>query len=170
MPHTYTSLLVHCVFSTKDRRPIISEEVQPRLWAYMGGIARTNRIKALAISGMNDHAHVLLSLSAAISVAKAMQLIKAGSSKWMHDEVKQRLFSWQESYGAFSIGVSQLRATINYIDNQKKHHKRRSFEEEFAMILKRTGSSRSNQSSLAGLESFNAPYPALTCRATLGRP
>src|SRR5438552_12276409 len=122
MPHTYISLLHHCVFSTKERRTTISEDVQPRLWAYMGGIARTNKMKALAIGGTRDHVHLLLSLKADMPVAKAMQLIKSGSSKWMHEEVGKKLFSWQEAYGAFTIGVSQIPATVKYINNQKEHH------------------------------------------------
>jgi putative transposase len=105
----------------------------------MGGIARTNKIKALAIGGTTDHVHLLLSLRADMPVAKAMQLIKAGSSKWMHEEVGRKLFSWQEAYGAFTIGVSQIPATVKYINNQKEHHRRRTFDEEFAMILKRHG-------------------------------
>ncbi|MBZ5520779.1 MAG: transposase [Acidobacteriia bacterium] len=76
MSHTYASLLVHCVFSTKNRLPLISDEMQPRLWAYIGGIARANKFKALAVGRIKDHCHVLLSLPAALPVAKAVQLIK----------------------------------------------------------------------------------------------
>jgi putative transposase len=139
MAHTYTSLLTHCVFSTKERRRMIPEELQPRLWSYMGGIARTNKIKALAIGGTDDHVHVLVSLPSHISVAKAMQLVKAGSSKWMHDELGKKLFSWQESYGAFSIGITQIPATVKYINSQKEHHQRRTFDEELVLILKKHG-------------------------------
>src|SRR5205085_531162 len=110
--HTYTSLLVHCVFSTKERRPLISPELQPRLWAFMGGIARTNEYKALAIGGTRDHAHALLSLPASMVVAKALQLIKGGSSKWINDQLPQRSFAWQDGYGAFTVGVSQVKDTI----------------------------------------------------------
>jgi putative transposase len=139
MAHTYTSLLTHCVFSTKERRRMIPEELQPRLWSYMGGIARTNKIKALAIGGTDDHVHMLVSLPSHISVAKAMQLVKAGSSKWMHDELGKKLFSWQESYGAFSIGITQIPATVKYINSQKEHHQRRTFDEELVLILKKHG-------------------------------
>lgn len=142
MPHTYTSLLVHVVFSTKERRRSISKDVQPRLWAYLGGIARTNNFRALAVGGIEDHSHLLLSLHPMMPVAKAVQLIKAGSSKWMHEELDHRSFSWQEAYGAFTIGVSQKQATIRYIENQKEHHKRRSLDEEFAEMLKRHGIER----------------------------
>ena len=137
MPHTYTSLLFHCVFSTKERRKLIPEDLQPRLWSYLGGIARANKFKALAIGGTEDHVHMLISLSSNISVAKAMQLVKAGSSKWMHDEIGRKLFSWQEAYGAFSIGIAQIPATVKYINSQKEHHRWRTFEEEWVLILKK---------------------------------
>src|SRR5256885_1586582 len=123
MPHTYTNLLTHCIFSTKERRPLIPESLQSKLWAYVGGIARTNSLKAIAVGGTKDHLHVLLSLPATMPVAKAVQLIKAGSSKWLR-ESGEKLFAWQEAYGAFTIGISQLNATVAYIRNQKEHHKR----------------------------------------------
>lgn len=138
MPHTYSNLLVHCVFSTKQRRNLISADVQPRLWAFMGGIARQNGFKALAVGGTSDHAHVLLSLPPRIAVAKAVQLVKAGSSKWMRQK-HARLFSWQECYGAFTIGASQVAATVRYIAEQQKHHARRDYRAEFVAFLERNG-------------------------------
>src|SRR5215470_6569805 len=137
MSDTYSSLLVHCVFSTHNREPLISEAKQQRLWAYMGGIARTNGIKALAIGGMRDHVHLLLSLSSTMSVAKAIQLIKAGSSKWMNERSFRKSFAWQVGYGAFTIDVSQVSRTIRYIENQRAHHRRHGFNDEIRMILKR---------------------------------
>jgi putative transposase len=139
VPHTYTSLLFHCVFSTKERRKLIAEEIQPRLWAYMGGIARTNHFKALAVGGIDDHAHILISLPATTPVSKAMQLIKAGSSKWMREEISLE-FQSQEAYAAFSIGIAQLDETIRYINNQSAHHKKGlDFQRELAMILAKHG-------------------------------
>jgi REP element-mobilizing transposase RayT len=138
MPHTYTKILVHCVFSTKNRTQLIPPDKQPDLWAYMGGIARKNGAKALAVGGTANHAHMLLSIPPTIPVAKAVQLIKAGSSKWIRD-YGGRLFAWQEAYGAFSVGASQVPATIAYINNQAKHHSRRGFEEEFVLFLKKNG-------------------------------
>ena len=85
MPHSYVNNLMHCTFSTKERLPMIETELENRLWPYIGGIARENRIKALAIGGTQDHIHALLSLPATMSFAKAVQLIKGGSSKWIHD-------------------------------------------------------------------------------------
>lgn len=87
---------------------------------------------------MADHAHILLSLPSTIAVAKAIQLIKGGSSKWIHDEFPEhRGFAWQEGYGAFSIGIGQTDTTMRYIRNQAEHHRRRSFQEEFLAFLQR---------------------------------
>ena len=95
-------------------------------------------MKALSIGGVEDHVHLLLSLPATMSIAKAMQLIKGGSSKWVHDSFPdQRLFAWQTKYGAFSVSVSQLDRIIKYIENQQRHHRRMSFQEEFIALLKR---------------------------------
>ncbi|HUG91679.1 MAG TPA: IS200/IS605 family transposase [Planctomycetaceae bacterium] len=138
MPQSFVSSLCHCVFSTKERRKLITDDLQARLWSYMGGIARENRMKALAIGGARDHVHLLLSLPSTLSVAKAMQLIKGGSSKWVHDEFPQHgRFAWQNGYGAFSIGVSQKETTIRYVENQQEHHRQRSFQDEFLAFLKK---------------------------------
>lgn len=138
MPHTYVNALFHCVFSTKERRPMLADHVRSRLWPFIGGIARKNQFKTLAVGGTDDHAHLLLSLPATMPVARAVQLVKGGSSKWIHDTFPDRkLFSWQEGYGAFSIGVSQVAATIRYIENQETHHRRRSFQSEFLTFLKK---------------------------------
>jgi len=136
--HTFASILVHYVFSTKNREPLITEEMQPRLWAYMGGIARKNNMKSLAIGGMPDHVHLLLSLHPSVAVDKAVQLIKSGSSGWMHDQGQHR-FAWQTGYGAFTIGTSQMNATVRYIANQKRHHTKRTFAEEWKIFLDRHG-------------------------------
>jgi putative transposase len=105
----------------------------------MGGIARANHFKALAVGGMPDHAHVLLSLPVAVPVPKALQLIKGGSSKWINDQSTRRSFAWQDAYGAFSIGISQVDDTIRYINTQKEHHARIGFDEEFRRILEKHG-------------------------------
>lgn len=111
--HSFVSCLMHCVFATKERRPLIGPELQARLWPYLGGIARENRMKALVVGGVEDHAHVLLSIPSTLSVAKAVQLLKGNSSKWIHDTIpERRSFEWQEGYGAFRIGVSGVEDTI----------------------------------------------------------
>jgi putative transposase len=136
--HAHTRILVHYVFTTKNRKPSIPAEMQSKLWAYIGGIARTNKMKALAVGGIADHCHALLSLPPTITIAKAVQLIKAGSSTWMHEEMG-RQFAWQEGYGAFTIGQSQVPATVRYVLNQPKHHAKRGFKEEWKIILERHG-------------------------------
>lgn len=137
MSHTYCCALFHCVFSTKGRNATISPELQPRLWAYMGGIAREHGMKALAVGGTEDHVHILLSLSSSIDLAKAMREIKSASSRWMHETCSAREFEWQEGYGAFSIGQAQVAATCAYIARQEEHHRKRDFQAEFLSILKR---------------------------------
>jgi len=138
MANSYLSLYIHVVFSTKGRGAMILPDLQNRLWAYMGGIARENRMKALSIGGMQDHVHMLLSLPGPLPVAKAVQLIKGGSSKWVHDTfVDLRRFAWQEGYGAFSVNVSLLEETIRYIEGQAQHHKQKTFQEEYIEFLKR---------------------------------
>ena len=151
--HTKTCLLFHCVFATRNRLASIPEELQPRLWAYIGGIVRSNNMKALAVGGIADHAHIFLSLPPTIAIAKAIQLVKAGSSKWMHKQTASRRFlhpnkrntgacwgprfEWQEGYGAFTIGASQVPATIRYIENQARHHRKTSVSEEWEMFVRR---------------------------------
>jgi REP element-mobilizing transposase RayT len=137
---SYVSSYFHCVFSTKERRPLITPELRERLWPFLGGIARQNKMKAVEIGGVADHVHLLLSLPATMPISKAMQLIKGGSSKWVHETFpNQRLFTWQEEYGAFSVSVSQLDKTIAYICDQPEHHRKLTFQEEFLILLKKHG-------------------------------
>lgn len=140
MGHSYTSSLFHCVFSTKERRKLITPELQERLWPYIGGIARDNRMKALTAGGIEDHVHILLSIPSTLAIAKAIQLIKGGSSKWVHETFpNMRAFAWQEGYGAFSIGISQIAVTTAYIQSQTRHHRRKTFQQEFIEFLEKHG-------------------------------
>ena len=135
---SYVSSYHHCVFSTKERRPFITAPLKERLWPFLGGIARQNKMKALEIDGVADHVHILLSTPATMPIAKAMQLIKGGSSKWIHESFpEQRSFAWQEKYGAFSVSVSQLETIISYLKNQEEHHRKMTFQEEFTALLKK---------------------------------
>jgi putative transposase len=136
--HTHVSLRVHCVFSTKGRVRSIPDELQPRLWTFMGGIARRLGIKAIAIGGVEDHLHIPLLLPATMPLAKAVQTLKANSSRWIH-EITGRPFEWQEGYAAFSVGISQTAATVAYIRNQREHHAQRGFDEELARVLEKHG-------------------------------
>jgi putative transposase len=138
--HSFKSVLVHCIWSTKNREPLLNSDLRERLWPYLGGIARETKMKALAIGGAADHVHILISLPSTLSSAKAIQLLKGNSSKWIHQTFpKLRSFEWQEGYGAFSIGISALDATVSYIRNQTEHHRTRTFHEEFLNMLRRHG-------------------------------
>ena len=135
---SYASSYFHCILSTKERRPLITTELRDRLWPFLGGIARQNKMKAIEVGGVEDHVHILVSLPSTMAVAKAMQLIKGGSSKWIHETFPEhRLFAWQEEYGAFSVSVSQLEKTIAYIKGQAEHHRKMTFQEEFLALLKK---------------------------------
>jgi REP element-mobilizing transposase RayT len=135
---SYISSWFHCVFSTKERRPLITPPLRERLWPFLGGIARQNRMKAIEIGGTLDHVHILLSLPATLSIAQALQLLKGASSRWVHETFPEhRRFRWQEKYGAFSVSVSQLDKAIRYIQGQEQHHRRKTFQEEFLALLKR---------------------------------
>jgi REP-associated tyrosine transposase len=135
---SYISSYYHCVFSTRQRCPLIDPSLRERLWPFLGGIARQNDMRALAIGGRPDHVHLLLSLPSTLSIAKAMQLIKGGSSKWVHETFQDRqAFNWQVKYGAFGVSVSLLAKIIQYIKTQEQHHRKMTFQEEFLALLKR---------------------------------
>jgi REP element-mobilizing transposase RayT len=135
---SYISSYFHCVFSTKERRRYITPELRERLWPFLGGIARQNKMRAIEVGGVEDHVHILLSLPSTIPLSKALQLVKGGSSKWIHETFpQQREFAWQQEYGAFSVSLSQLDKTIEYIKGQEAHHKNMTFQEEFVTLLKR---------------------------------
>ena len=138
--HSFNSCLIHCIWSTKNRAFSLDSDLRDRLWPYLGGIARENKMKTLAVGGVADHVHLLISLPAPLSVAKAMQLLKGNSSKWIHEAFPRLAgFAWQDGYGAFSIGISGVEATVAYIRNQTEHHRHRTFREEFVAMLRKHG-------------------------------
>lgn len=138
MANTYTSLNYHVVFSTKNREPFLRDEIRGRLWPYLGGIARENAMRAFAIGGVADHVHLLLAIPPTMSVAKAVQLIKGGSSHWVKETVAEMTsFAWQDGYGAFTVSESQIAAVKEYIQQQAEHHRRKSFAEEYREFLQR---------------------------------
>ncbi|MCF6154298.1 MAG: IS200/IS605 family transposase [Candidatus Brocadia sp.] len=138
MANTYINILIHTVFSTKNRESWLSSSLRERLYPYMCGIARGNGLKVLCIGGTDNHIHILLSSDSTTSIAKAIQFIKGGSSKWIHETFSElRLFSWQEGYGAFSIGISNVDETKKYIENQEKHHSKESFHDEYLKFLRK---------------------------------
>jgi REP-associated tyrosine transposase len=136
MAHTLSRNYVHVIFGTKDRRKTITQDLQPRLWAYLAGIGKNHDIGMLAVGGTEDHVHILLHLPPKIPLAKAVVLFKSNSSKWMNEATE---FSWQEGYGAFSVSASNLDAVIRYVRNQRQHHRKLGFEEELRAILQKHG-------------------------------
>ena len=138
MSNTYTALYYHITFSTKHRRPWIKPDLQERLWPYLGGIARENEMTALKVGGTADHVHILLKTPPKIAPSKAVQLIKGGSSKWIHETFPAlHEFAWQDGYGAFSVSKSKVPDVERYIDGQFEHHRTRTFQEEFLEFLER---------------------------------
>ena len=139
MSHTYSSVRIHVIFSTKERENSIPQETRPKLWAYMARIARNHGFEAIQVGGTGNHAHAPLLLPATSPLAKAVQLLKGSSSKWINDTSGRKDFAWQEGYGAFSVSASQTPVVIEYIRNQEHHHQKRDYEAEFLNLLKRYG-------------------------------
>jgi REP element-mobilizing transposase RayT len=140
MSHSHACLLIHAVFSTKDRAPLLAGECRQRLLPYLGGIARQLDAKALTVGGTADHVHVLLSLPPALCVADALRDLKANSSRWIHETwPRLRDFAWQAGYGAFSVSQSNCEAVTRYIGEQDAHHRRLTFQQEFIALLKKHG-------------------------------
>ena len=138
MSHSYSRNRINLIFSTKNREKRISEELQAKLWPYMAGIAKNHGFEAMKIGGVDDHAHALVLLPATIALAKGIQALKSCSSKWLN-ETDAKSFSWQEGYGAFSVSALQTDGVIAYIENQREHHAKKTFEEEFVSLLRRYG-------------------------------
>lgn len=138
MAHTFSHLLTHIIFSTKDRRPFLDTALKTRLFPYLGGIIRAHNGKALVINGPSDHVHILASLAAKHSLSDLMRELKADSSNWVHKIFPtHQMFSWQTDYGAFSVSHSNLGEVERYIANQEEHHRKISFQEEFVLFLKK---------------------------------
>lgn len=133
---TCGNVVVHLIFSTKQRKPLITSEIRSDLFAYLGGIAREMRGTALIINGTCDHVHMLLRIRPADSIAEIVRVIKTNSSRWIHHK-GQREFAWQAGYGVFSVSESSIPAVSKYIAAQDEHHKRHSFQQEFVAFLKK---------------------------------
>jgi putative transposase len=133
MADTYAKILIHCVFSTKNRIPHITEA----LWSYLRGIARNRGVNALAVGGTLNHGHLLLALPTGLTVSNLMRDLKANSSRHLNE--KRRGFAWQDGYAAISVSPSQTEAVRKYIDTQDAHHAKWSFEREYIAILDKSG-------------------------------
>lgn len=138
MPQSLSSILVHLVFSTKNREPCIAPAIETELHPYMATIFRDHDSPSLVIDGTADHIHVLFALGRTVTIASLVEEVKTGSSKWLKTKGREfRNFHWQRGYGAFSIGQSSVAELKRYIRNQKQHHRRISFEDEYRKFLKR---------------------------------
>jgi len=140
MANTYTSLHYHLVFSTRNRERWILPDIEQRVWAYLGGIAKENKMFPIQIGGMEDHVHLLLSASPTLAPSKIAQLIKGGSSAWIHDTFPTMYaFAWQDGYGAFSVSRSNMEEVAAYIRRQRQHHQGKTFQEEYLAFLQKHG-------------------------------
>ena len=137
MADTYSSIFLHFVFSTKNRENWIDVEIENRVWAYIGGIARKHKCTAIQVGGIEDHIHALVLSPTTYSPSQVAQFLKGESSKWIHEEFpKLQRFSWQDGYGAFSVSKKLVPIVVEYIKNQREHHKGKTFEEEYLDLLK----------------------------------
>jgi putative transposase len=132
---SYTNLLYHIVYATKERAPLITSPLRPRLHEYLGGIVRGLGGIALEINGTNDHVHVLAKVRPTISVSEFLSKLKSSSSGWAKRQTSGR-FGWQARFGAFTVSESQVERVRRYIRNQEAHHRKHSFEEEFKALLR----------------------------------
>ena len=139
MPSTHLSLHYHLVFSTKERRAIITPDWRERLHSYMGGILNSMGAVPQAIGGVADHVHLLVGLKATHCLADVMRDLKRGSSEWVHDTIQDRAFAWQEGYGAFTVSATVREEVRHYIARQEEHHRTRTFREEYLEFLHRGG-------------------------------
>ncbi len=138
MAHTF-SILVHVIFSTKGRLPLIADNLKSDLLACMGGILRELKVFPMVLNG-TDHVHMLLRLPAEVAPAECTRVLKTNSSRWVHEKWPERqAFGWQTGYAAFSVSESARPEVIRYIQNQEEHHRRVSFQEELIAYLKKNG-------------------------------
>jgi REP element-mobilizing transposase RayT len=138
MSHTYSNLIYHVVFSTKERVPLITKQTRPELYAYLGALVKELKGAPLIINGIDDHVHLLISLPPTVSPSDAMRLIKSNSSRWMSERMGID-FSWQKGFGIFSVSRSGVNAVVEYIRDQELHHAKRDFRSEFITMLDKNG-------------------------------
>jgi REP element-mobilizing transposase RayT len=140
MARSLSFLLVHVVFSTKDRAPVLDEAVRPDLHAYLATLVRSSECECFRVGGVADHVHMAIRLNRQANIADLVAEIKSSSSKWLKGQSpKLAKFSWQRGYGAFSVGPADLNALIRYIDTQEAHHAKQNFQDELRAFLKRYG-------------------------------
>lgn len=137
MPQSLSRVLIHLVFSTKNREPIIAPGIRPRLHGYIVGILDQLKSPSIQTGGVADHVHILFALGRTTTQAEIVEEVKKNSSKWMKADGGVPGFSWQAGYGAFSIGESQVETAVRYIQNQEEHHRKVTFQEEYRKFLER---------------------------------
>ncbi len=136
MPQSLANLLIHVIFSTKERRSFIADGVRTGLHGYMAGILKEIESPALIINSVSDHVHILCSVSKNIAVCKLAEEVKKSSSKWIKTQ-GVHLFAWQNGYGAFSVSQSNADSVRHYIENQPEHHRKVNFQDEFRVFLEK---------------------------------
>ncbi|MBV9242904.1 MAG: IS200/IS605 family transposase [Acidobacteria bacterium] len=140
MANTYSNLFYHLVFSTRSRQRFIHRDIEEKVWAYIGGIARKHAMTALKVGGIEDHAHILVMAKPVVAPCDIAKFIKADSSRWIHEEFSElRGFAWQDGYGVFSVSKSAVPDVIRYISDQRRHHAHQTFEDEYRSILRLNG-------------------------------
>ena len=140
MANTYYSLHYHVIFSTKNRAAYLKPEIEQRVWAYIGGVARKHKMTALQIGGFDDHIHALVMAPPTIAPSQIAQYLKGDSSRWIHETFPElRDFAWQEGYGAFTVNKSNLESVVAYIQKQREHHQKQTFQEEYLDFLQKHG-------------------------------
>ncbi|RII26923.1 MAG: transposase [Geobacter sp.] len=139
MSSTHLSLHYHVVFSTKERHPLIDREWRERLHAYLGGIVRDLGGVPECVGGIVDHVHLLIGLKATHRLCDVLREIKVSSSKWVHETIELREFTWQDGYGAFTVSENRREAVKHYILNQETHHQTRTYKDEYLAFLRQAG-------------------------------
>ena len=140
MPQSLSHVLVHVIFSTKDRRPFLDETIRSGAHAYLATVCRDQGCHAYRVGGTEDHVHAVTTLSRTISISKLVEKIKKTSSVWVKQQgASYGAFYWQRGYGAFSVSPTHLDNVIAYIDRQPQHHRRAGFQDEFRQFLERYG-------------------------------
>jgi REP element-mobilizing transposase RayT len=140
VPQSLSFILIHVVFSTKDRAPLLSSNIRPALHAYLATVARDAECECYRVGGVADHVHLAIRLSRTVTTAKLVEILKTSSSKWLKTQSPELTdFAWQRGYGAFSVGPTDLEALRHYIDRQDEHHRTRTFQEEYRGFLTKYG-------------------------------
>ncbi len=140
MANTYSQIYYHIVFSTKNRIDRIKPEIEDRVWAYIGGIARKHKITPIQFGGIDDHVHGLVGSPPIYSPSQVAKYLKGDSSKWIHSEFQDMQdFAWQDGYGVFTVSKSEIDRVVKYIQNQRVHHAKQTFEDEYVSLLRLHG-------------------------------